>query len=101
MIVDAKGGLRIYNSPNGLDQWQYNTTVLAGAEGIRPKDGGVGHHPGMVLQTAADGTEQSLIFYFTQQRTLTWIQLAELELGTDGKVFCNRNKYASTTQFAK
>jgi hypothetical protein len=100
MIVDSKG-LRIYKSPNGLDQWEYNTTVLAGTEGLRPKDGSVGHHPGMVLQTAPDGTEQCLMFYFTQQRTLTWIQLAELEMGEDGKVFCNRNKYASAVQPAK
>jgi predicted GH43/DUF377 family glycosyl hydrolase len=100
MIVDSKG-LRIYKSPNGLDQWEYNTTVLAGTEGLRPKDGSVGHHPGMVLQTAPDGTEQCLMFYFTQQRTLTWIQLAELEMGADGKVFCNRNKYASAVQPAK
>jgi len=100
LIVDSKG-LRIYKSPNGLDQWEYNNTILGGTEGTRPKDNSVGHHPGMVLQSAPDGTEQCLIFYFTQQRNLTWIQLAQLELGTDGKVFCDRNRYVHATQPGK
>jgi hypothetical protein len=77
-----------------IDHWEYNNTVLAAADGVRPRDNGVGHHPGMVLQSAPDGTEQCLLFYFTQQGTHTAIQLAELELGADGKAFCNRNKYA-------
>lgn len=94
MIVDSRG-LRIYQSPNGIDQWEYNTTVLGASDGIRPKDNNVGHHPGMVLQTAADGSEQCLMYYFTHQGNQTVIQLAELELGADGIVFCNRNKYAS------
>jgi len=97
LIVDAKVGLRVYQSPDGLNQWEYNNTVLADTVGIRPKDNIRGHHPGMVLQKGPDGTEQCLMFYFTHQGLQTVIQLAELELGADGKVFCNRNKYAETT----
>jgi len=93
LIVDARG-LRIYKSPNGIDQWEYNTTVLAESDGTRPKDDNEGHHPGIVLQSAPDGTEQCLIFYFTHQGNQTVMQLAELELGAEGKVICNRNKYA-------
>ena len=94
-------GLRVYQSPNGIDQWEYNNTVLLVPNGTRPKDNYVGHHPGMLLQPGPDGTEQCLVFYFTQQRTLSVIQLAELELGADGKVFCNRNKYAPAAQPGK
>jgi hypothetical protein len=97
LIVDGSG-LRVYKSPNGIDQWEYNMTVLGGNDGIRPRDGSVGHHPGIVVQSAPDGSEQCLVFYFTQQRNLTWLQLAELEVGTDGKMFCNRNKYAPAAQ---
>jgi len=96
LIVDARGGLRVYKSPDGLDGWEYNNTVLADTTGIRPKDNIRGHHPGMVLQKGPDGAEQCLMFYFTHQGLKTVIQLAELELGADGKVFCNRNKYAET-----
>jgi hypothetical protein len=99
MIVDSvpDKGLRIYKSSNGVDQWEYNNTVLAAADGTRPRDNNVGHHPGIVLQTARDGSEQCLLFYFTHQGRHTVMQLAELELGVDGKAFCNRNKYSSTT----
>jgi len=98
LIVDALGskGLRIYKSPNGIDHWVFNNTVLAAADGTRPRDHAVGHHPGMVIQPGPDGKEQCLLFYFTHQRSQTVILLAELELGADGKVFCNRNKYAAT-----
>jgi hypothetical protein len=96
LIVDALGnkGLRVYQSPNGIDHWEYNNTVLAAADGTRPKDNNVGHHPGIVVQPGPGGSEQCLLFYFTHQGNRTVIQLAELELGGDGKVFCNRNKYA-------
>jgi hypothetical protein len=66
---------------------------LGTREGTRPKDDNIGHHPGIVLQKARDGTEQCLLFYFTHQDRHTVIQIAELELGADGKAFCNRNKY--------
>jgi predicted GH43/DUF377 family glycosyl hydrolase len=89
MIVDALGdkGLRIYKSATGIDQWEYNSTVLAAKDGSRPKDNNVGHHPGIVVQST-----QCLLFYFTHQERQTVMQLAELELGADGKVFCNRNR---------
>jgi hypothetical protein len=103
LIVDAVAnkGLRVYKSPNGIDQWQLNNTVLSAADGARTKDNNVGHHPGMVLQPGPNGEEQCLLFYFTHQGNQTVMQLAELELGPDGKVFCNRNKYAPATQPAK
>ena len=101
LMVDS-GGIRTYKSPNGIDQWEYNTTVMrANDGGTRPMDDPVGHHEGIVLQTAPDGTEQCLIFYFTQRGNLTWIHVTELELGADGKVFVNRNKYPAATQPAK
>jgi len=98
MIVDSVNskspGLRIYKSPNGIDHWEYNNTILDVADGIRPSDNNVGHHPGIVVQSTRDGGEQCLLFYFTHQERRTVMQLAELELGADGKAFCNRNKYA-------
>ena len=66
------------------------------ADGIRPSDNNVGHHPGIVVQSTRDGGEQCLLFYFTHQERRTVMQLAELELGADGKAFCNRNKYAGS-----
>ena len=103
MIVDSvpDKGLRIYKSPNGIDQWEYNNTVLASADGTRPKDDNVGHHPAIVLQTSPEGVEQCLIFYFTHQGRQTVIQLAELKLAVDGKVTCNRNKYPAAGPAAK
>jgi len=67
--------------------------VLSAGDGTRPKDNNVGHHPGIVVQSTRDGRAQCLLFYFTHQDRQTVMQIAELELGTDGKVFCNRNKY--------
>jgi hypothetical protein len=64
------------------------------------KDPGEFSHKG-TAQEAPDGAEQCLLFYFTQQHNLTVIQLAELELGADGKAFCNRNKYVPSTQPGK
>ena len=96
-MVDSlgNGGLRIYQSANGIDGWTENNVVLTSATpGIRPEDDNVGHHPGIVVQTLEDGTEQCLLYYFTHQGNLSVMQVAELELGADGKVTCNRNKYA-------
>ena len=102
MIVDSvpDKGLRIYKSPNGINQWEYNSTVLAAADGTRPSDNNVGHHPGIVMQSSTDGTEQCLLFYFTHQNRQTVMQLAELELGADGKAFCRRNKYSQEPEAA-
>jgi predicted GH43/DUF377 family glycosyl hydrolase len=98
LIVDAisKKGLRVYKSPNGIDRWEYVSTVLGTANGTRRLDAGVGHHPGIVLQ-GPEGSEQALIFYFTQRGRQSVIQLAELELAPDGTVVCDRNKYAAST----
>ncbi len=96
MMVDALGnkGLRVYKSETGIDNFVLNNTVLAAADGTRPKDNNVGHHPGIVVQAGADGQEQCVLFYFTHQGNQTVMQIAELELGADGKVTCDRNKYA-------
>lgn len=96
MAVDALGnrGLRFYKSENGIDNWVLNNTVLAQSDGTRPKDNNVGHHPGIVLQGGPNNDEQCILFYFTHQGNQTVMQITEIEMGPDGKVFCNRNKYA-------
>jgi len=98
LIVDSLGGrgLRIYKSANGIDQWKYITTILGKNDGTRPTDTGVGHHPGIVLQ-GEDDQQKCLVYYFTQRRNVTLMQLAEIEMGPDGVPFCNRNKYAAAT----
>jgi hypothetical protein len=95
LIVDYVNnrGLRIYRSDNGIDGWKLNNTVLAAADGKRPKDNAVGHHPGIVVQELRPGEEQCVIYYFTHQGLRSVIQVAELELDAEGKVVCNRNKY--------
>jgi hypothetical protein len=99
LIVDAHAkGLRVYKSANGIDNWEYNNTVLAGTDGTRPRDNSVGLHPGIVLQQTPAGDTQCLVYYFTQQGRPTVMQLAELELGPDGKMVCNRNKFAPATR---
>lgn len=100
LIVDGLGnrGLRIYQSPDGIDGWQYVSTILSDRNGTREKDNNVGHHPGIVVQGAGD-KEQCLVYYFTHQGNRTVMQLAELEMGVDGKPICDRNKYtAAATQ---
>jgi hypothetical protein len=69
--------------------------VLGAADGTRPMDHAIGHHPGIVVQGPA-GNDQCLIFYFTQRGRQSVIQLAELELTPENTVICNRNKYATT-----
>ena len=96
LIVDAGRSMRIYKSDTGIDNWVYTTSILDKPDGTRPGDNGVGHHPGIIIQKRGDN-EQCLIYYFTQRRTRTVMQLAELELGADGVPFCNRNKYAQAT----
>lgn len=99
LIVDALGdkGLRLYKSPTGIDNFTLNNTVLAARDGTRPKDNNVGHHPGIVLQGGPNNDDQCVLFYFTHQGNQTVMQIAELELDQDGKVVCNRNKYAAPT----
>lgn len=99
LIVDGLGnrGLRMYSSENGIEGWQHVTTVLADSAGTRTKDNNVGHHPGIIVQGEGD-KQQCLVYYFTHQRNLTVMQVAEIEMGADGKPFVNRNKYAPSTQ---
>ncbi len=96
LIVDSIShkGLRIYQSAHGIGDWKYAGQILDGNDGVRALDQGEGHHPGIVVQKGADGGEQCLVFYFTHQGKRTVIQLAELEVTAEGKVVCNRNKYA-------
>jgi len=43
----------------------------------------------------------TILFYFTQRGRPSVMQIAELALGSDGKVVCERNKYAPATQPSK
>jgi hypothetical protein len=92
LIVDSRG-LRIYTSTNGIDGFNYLTTILANHDGTRPQDNNAGHHPGIVIQGPADN-QQCLVYYFTEFNRHAYIQLGELELDADAKPFMNRNKYA-------
>jgi hypothetical protein len=93
LIVDGRG-LRVYKSDTGTNNFVYNSTVVGAADGTRPWDNSVGHHPGIAMQGGPDGEDECVMFYFTQRGHRTMMQVADLELGEDGKVFCNRNKYA-------
>jgi hypothetical protein len=97
MIVDGYGkGLRVYKSETGLGNWVLNNTILSKPDGTRKDDNSAGYHPAVVLQD-----DQCVLFYFTQFGKRTVMQMAELALGEDGKVQCDRNKYAAgaaTTQ---
>jgi hypothetical protein len=95
LIVDAVSGrgLRIYTSENGIDNFKYVTTILDQCDGTRDQDNAVGHHPGVVVQWVGN-RQQCLIYYFTEFNRHEFMQLAELEMSVDGKVFCNRNKFA-------
>jgi predicted GH43/DUF377 family glycosyl hydrolase len=100
MIVDSVNskspGLRIYKSADGVRPVGNTTsTILDKARRHPAERQQVGHHPGIVVQQTGDGWEQCLLFYFTHQERRTVMQLAELELGADGKASSvNRNKYA-------
>jgi hypothetical protein len=54
LIVDAGRSIRIYTSDNGIDEWKYCATILDKADGTRPGDSGVGHHPGIVIRRQGD-----------------------------------------------
>ena len=68
------------------------------------------NHPGIVGVVAAvtaalsladgagpaqQGQEQLVLFYFTHNGKKTVIQVAEVTLGSDGKLRCDRNQYAA------
>ena len=65
--ADGKGVLRLYQSETGTNNFVYNNTVLGVADGTRPWDNAVGHHPGIVMQGGAEGEDQCVLFYFTQR----------------------------------
>ena len=56
-------------------------------------------HPWVLLQDPASGPaqpgqEQLVLFYFTHGGKKTYMQMAEMTLGPDGKLRCDRNQYA-------
>ena len=102
-LQDAGKALDAWRSEDGLSGWKFNGLLLeAMPRGRRRFDQGVGHHPWIVLQTpasgvAAKGDEQLVLFYFAHDGRRSYIQLAEIMLGEDGKLRCDRNKYAEET----
>jgi len=94
MINDAHGeGLDVWRSDTGTGAWEPNTTLLAEGDGTRPLDDQVGHHPWIVMQ-GEEGDEQLVLFYFTHDGNRTVMQMAEVSLGEDGTLVCDRNRYA-------
>lgn len=93
MISDPlrQPGLRVYKSENGVDGWVFNNAILQ-QPGHRPDDQRPGAHPAVIVQG-----DKAIIFYFVDGGRRTVIQMAELELGADGKVTCDRDKYAAAT----
>jgi hypothetical protein len=91
MISDPlrQPGLRVYKSDNGIDNWTFNNAILQ-QPGRRPDDQRPGAHPAVIVQG-----DKAIIYYFVDGGKKTVIQIAELELGADGKVLCNRDKYAA------
>ena len=98
-LHDSGRGLDAWRSDNGLSGWSRNTVLLLDTEtGRRKLDHGFGHHPWIVLQSPASGkpelgSEQLILFYFTHDGQKTYMQMAEITLGSDGKLLCDRNKY--------
>lgn len=95
LIVDAwSRGLRIYQSENGIDNWNYISTILV-EPGKREKDNVKGSHPGVLVCG-----NNAYIFYFVHfnpphpdyRNNRTVLQVAQLEF-KDGKIICDRDKY--------
>ena len=94
LITDAGGDLRIYQSPDGLGHWTFNSEVLK-APGKRDKDNNNGKHPFVLVQG-----DRALIYYFVHYLPRdpvygirqTDLQLAELKLDDAGKVTCDRDQ---------
>ncbi len=96
LIVDSwQRGIRVYRSEDGLTDWQFNTSLLT-EPGKREKDGARGGHPGIIMLNG-----RPIVLYhvhyppmhpvFRTNRTV--LQAAELEYH-DGKITCDRDKYA-------
>lgn len=107
MLVDpcslSYSGLRIYRSEDGT-KWEPNNDLL-NTVGVREDDLDQGRHSDVVVID-----DRAYIIYFTHPGRIydekgvekyenSWayrrssLQIAELEL-KDGKIFCNRDKYA-------
>lgn len=94
MINDAHGqGMDVWQSATGTGDWHLNTNLLNDRAGVRPLDAGVGQHPWIVMQ-GETGDEQLLLFYFVHDGSRTYIQVAEVTLGADGRLTTDRNRYA-------
>jgi hypothetical protein len=99
-LQDNGGGLDAWRSAEGLTEWSSNAVLLSAKdEGTRTLDGGIGHHPWILLQSPADGpaapgSEQLVLFYFTHEGVKSVMQMGEITLGDDGKLVCDRNKFA-------
>jgi hypothetical protein len=105
-LQDNGRALGAWRSEDGLSNWTRNALLLDQSSiGRRTLDHGVGHHPWIVLQDsqtgrAKPGEEQLLLFYFTHDSRKTYIQMSEITLGADGKLECDRNKYATPVPVA-
>jgi hypothetical protein len=98
-IYDKGRGLDVWRSEEGLSDWRLNTVLLEGdVAGRRHLDQGAGHHPWIRLQPSATGPdesrqEQMVLFYFTHRGKETYMQMAEITLGDDGKLLSSRPAY--------
>jgi hypothetical protein len=98
-LQDNGRALDAWRSEDGLSGWTRNALLLdQNSIGQRPLDRGVGHHPWIILQNGPDASsppdqQQLVLFYFTHDGKKSYIQMAEITLGSDGKLNCDRNKY--------
>ncbi|MGN6370127.1 MAG: hypothetical protein ACTHN5_17870 [Phycisphaerae bacterium] len=101
-LQDNGRALDAWRSDTGLSDWSFNALLLDQKSiGKRTLDQGTGHHPWIVMQPAGSGSgspedQQLVLFYFTHDGKRTFMQMAEITLGADGKLQCDRNKYAET-----
>lgn len=99
-LHDSGRGLDAWRSQDGLSDWRLNTVLLKGdVTGKRHLDQGPGHHPWVLLQPPASGQcepgqEQLVLFYFTHDSKKTLMQMAEITMGSDGRLLCDRNQYS-------
>ncbi len=106
-LQDNGRALDAWRSETGLTDWVQNTLLLdQNSPGLRSLDRGTGNHPWIVLQDPASGkatpdNEQLVLFYFTHDGNKTYMQMAEITLGDDGKLVCDRNKYAAPAPAAR
>ncbi|HVT80864.1 MAG TPA: hypothetical protein VHM90_09420 [Phycisphaerae bacterium] len=100
-LQDNGRALDAWRSDTGLADWKANINLLPqNSNGKRELDRGTGHHPWIVPQQNAAGdlkpdNEQLVLFYFIHSGNKTYMQLAEITLGDDGKLVCDRDKYAA------